>query len=113
MADLQIKQIYDDYVDIDGTIYKRKEKDHHLTYVETDKKKVEQLDKKADEIVEKLKGNVDVGAILKEAIRKLSPRDVEKLYKIMFSSKKQYKPITRNEHCADIKIGNFILPVVD
>jgi len=113
MSDLQIRQIYDDYVEIDGTIYKRTEKDHHLTYVETDKKKVEQLDKKTDQIVEKLKNNVDIGVILKEAIRKLPPKEVERLYNLTFNAKKKYKPVTRGDHCADIKIGNLVLPVVD
>ena len=113
MADLQIRQIYEDFVDIDGIIYKRTEKDHHLTYVEIDKNKVELLDKKNNEIVEKLKGNVDVGEILREAIRKLPPKDVERLYNLTVNAKKKYKPVTRGEHCADIKIGNFILPVVD
>jgi len=44
---------------------------------------------------------------------KIQLKDIKKLYKNLFESKRKYKPKTREHHCVDMKIGNFILPIAD
>ena len=69
--------------------------------------------KKAEKIAEALKTKVNVKAILKESVMKIDLKDINKLYKIMFESKKKFTPKTREHHCVDVTVGNFILPIVD
>ena len=40
-------------------------------------------------------------------------KDIDKLYKLVNSKKKKYKPKTREGHCVDMKVGGFIIPIVD
>jgi len=80
---------------------------------EIKKSEIKKEEKMAEEIAEKLKKHLDQKAILKEAVIRLEKKEMEKLHNMLFKSKKKYKPKTREEHCADMKIGNYILPIVE
>ena len=67
----------------------------------------------ADEITTKLYKKVDTKKILMEALMRLNLDEVEKLYMLLFKDKKQYKVKTREHHCCDVKVGNFILPIIE
>jgi len=69
--------------------------------------------KKAREISTKLKSYLDSEAVLMESTMKLEPEEFDTLYKMLFKSKKNYKPTTRKHHCVDMKVGKFVLPIVD
>lgn len=81
----------------------------------TFKKVTDEVEKQlglADEITNKIYKRVDTKKILTEALMRLRPDEVEKLYMLIFKGKKQYKIKTREHHCCDVKVGNFVLPVV-
>ena len=40
-------------------------------------------------------------------------KDIDKLYVMLFVDKKKRTIKTRKHHCVDVKIGGFILPIVD
>jgi hypothetical protein len=75
--------------------------------------KVEKQLALADEISEKLYKKVDSKKIMTEALMKLEPEEIQTLYIMLFKDKKQYKVKTREHHCCDVKVGNFILPIID
>ncbi len=101
------------YLVINGIYYEVKSKLGRPVFEKVDIKKVKEKLKKAEKIAEELKTKVDVKAILKESVMKIPLKDIDKLYKIMFESKKKFVPKTREGHCVDITVGNFIIPVVD
>jgi hypothetical protein len=42
----------------------------------------------------------------------LEEKDFDKLYKSLTSGK-NYKPKTREHRCVDLKVGNFVLPIIE
>jgi len=66
-----------------------------------------------DDITDKLYKKVDAKKILKEALMRMEKDDVNKLYMMLFKDKKQYKVKTREHHCCDLKVGNFIVPIIE
>lgn len=68
--------------------------------------------KKAKEIAKHLEESLDREAVLMGSIMKMEDKDFNILYKMMKSSRK-YKPKTRENRCVDMKVGNFVLPIVD
>ncbi len=68
--------------------------------------------KKAKEIAKHLKDGLDREIVLTEAIMKLEPKEFDTLYK-MFKSGKKYKQKMREHRCVDMKVGNFVLPIVE
>lgn len=75
-------------------------------------KEVRDRNKKAVEMAKKLAEHLNAEAVVKEAVMHLPKKDFYMLYKALFKSKKKYKPRTRERHCVDMKIGNFILPLI-
>lgn len=75
--------------------------------------KIENQLKLADEITNKIYKRVDTKKILVEALMRLDQPEVEKLYMLLFKDKKRYKVKTREHHCCDVKIGNFIFPIIE
>ena len=100
------------YLVIDGIYYETKMKDGKTTLKKVPDKRLEKEIKTAEEIVVKLEKHADVNAILMEAIMQLENKEREKLHNMLHNSKKRYVPKTRKDHCVDMKIGNFILPII-
>ena len=68
--------------------------------------------KKAKVMTKHLEESLDREAVLMASIMKLENTDFEILYKMVKSGRK-YKPKTRQDRCVDMKVGNFVLPIVD
>lgn len=101
------------YLVIDGIYYENKMKDGNTTLKKVPEKRLTKEIKTAEEITERLESSTNVKAILMEAIMKLESKEMVKLHNMLHNSKKRYIPKTRIDHCVDMKIGNFILPIVD
>jgi hypothetical protein len=76
-------------------------------------KEVVSINKKVGAIAKELAASLNREAVLREAIRSMSKPDILRLHKMLFESKKKYKPKTRADHCVDMKIGNFTLPIIE
>lgn len=101
------------YLVMDGVYYETKQKDGKTSLKKLPEKRLAEELKTATEITEKLKDNADVRAILMEAIMKLEKKEMNRLHNMLHNSKKKYIPKTRKDYCVDMKIGNFILPIID
>lgn len=101
------------YLVIDGVFYESEMKDGKTTLKRIPEKRLKKEIKRAEEITEKLEDKTDVKAILMEAVMKIEDKEQEKLHNMLYNSKKHYIPKTRKHHCVDIKVGNFILPIMD
>ncbi len=101
------------YWKIDGEYYKETTRLGKLVLKKVNKKKIEDNIEIATKISKKLKDNLDAHKVLMESILKLEDRDIKKLYKLLFNSERDYTSVTRSHHCVDMKIGNFILPIVN
>ena len=66
---------------------------------------------KAKEMAKILEESLDKEKVLTEAVMKLDDKEFDNLYKSLKSGRK-YKPKTREGHCVDMRIGNFVLPIV-
>ena len=100
------------YLIIDDVYYESDMIDGKTILVPVPKERLEKEIKMGTEIVDKLKDDTDVKKILMEAVMQLEDKDREKLHKLLFKSKKKYVVRTRDDHCVDIKLGNFILPII-
>ena len=79
----------------------------------TQDKNAKKIIAQAKRIAKKLKSTLDAEAVLTEAILKLDKKEIQTLEKTINNKNKNYKPKTRKHHCVDMKIGNFILPIID
>ena len=99
---------------IDGKYYKPDmSSDGKGIFVEIPEKEYTEKMDLAKKITEKLKDNLDREKILMEALMKVPMKDLKKLDGIIHNPKRKYIPRTRENHCVDMKIGAFILPIVD
>jgi asparagine synthetase A len=98
------------YLKINGKYFDGIDNHGELKFVEV--KDIDKKIKKAKEMAKILEESLDREAVLMEAVMKLHKDDFEKLYKSLKSNRK-YKAITRAHRCVDMKIGNFILPIVN
>ena len=98
---------------VNGKNYEQKIVDGKPTYAEVSNKEVEDRIEIAKRITEKIRDSLDKDKILMEALMTIQPKDLKNLEKLLFKSKKTYKPKTRADACVDMKIGNFILPIVN
>lgn len=101
------------YLRVNGKWYKNKFIDGKETFVEVSDDVIKAKLSLARKIIPKLIANLDKEKILMESLVKLDDKDLEILRNMLFKSKKKYKPKTRADACVDMKIGNFILPIVD
>lgn len=99
------------YLIVDDKYFAIEAKDGITTWKEV--KGIKEMAEKADKIAEKIKDNLNRKAIVKESVMKLSKKELDKLYDMLFKSKRNYKPRTREGACVDMKIGKFILPIVE
>ena len=105
---------------IDGKYYYADSIDGKPVFRQISKTKVKKRLKLVDEIVEKLKDALDKEAVLRESLMKSFPfgediieEELLKLHGMLHSKDRKYKPKTRKDHCVDMKVGNFVLPIVD
>ena len=101
------------YLVFKGKYYEFKSKDGKPIIAEVNKKVVEEKLKKVKQIAVKLKEGFDTIAVLTEKLMQMDDKSLNTLFKLLFKSKRKYKPKTREGHCVDMKIGRFILPIVD
>ena len=66
-----------------------------------------------EDLAKKLKESLDSEAVMMEALSRMDITEIESLHNKVFNIKKKVKPITRKHHCVDMKIGKFIIPIVD
>ena len=67
--------------------------------------KRDDFNKKIDFISEKISGSLTKEDLLKELLKKQTPNEIEKLYKILSEKNKKPKKITKQSGCLGIKIG--------
>lgn len=101
------------YLKIDNKYFEPKQVDGHTSYVEVSPEKAKKRLDMITKIAKTLKDNLDKEAVLKEAVSRLDDDAIAVLYTSLFNNLKKLKPKTREHHCVDMKIGNFILPIVD
>lgn len=98
------------YLKAKGKYYIMTQKDGKFTFKEY--KEAKYKISKAKEIAKILEKALDREAVLMESAMMLEDKDFEVLYKMLKSGRK-YKPKTRKHYCVDMKIGRFVLPIVD
>ena len=102
------------YIYIDGDYYEGTTKDGKPVFKKQPRKKVEERIKMAKDIAVAIQDSLDPVAVLTESIMRFEEKkDIDHLHNIVFNSKKKFKAKTRTHHCVDMKVGNFIIPVVD
>jgi hypothetical protein len=101
------------YLVINGEYYEGSQsKTGSPTLKRLDKKVIENKISKARKIAKKLKNSLDREKVITEAVMLISDKDVNKLHKMLFEGGRNFKPKTREHHCVDMKVGNFVLPIV-
>lgn len=108
----EIEQKYG-YLIVDGEYYKDRSRDGKPGFKLVSKKEVTKAEKMSKEIAEKLKDSLDREKVIREAIMKLPISELEVLHNTVFNEKRKVNAKTREHHCVDMKVGNFILPIVD
>ncbi len=98
---------------IDNQYYEETHKDGKPIFKPVSKAKVNKAEKMAKEIAEKIKDSLDREKVIREAVMKLELPELESLHNTVFNAKRKAKATTREHHCVDMKVGNFILPIVD
>ncbi len=101
----------DNLLKVEGKYYRVVDIDGKHTFEQVNKKKVEKKANLVKKLASKLKDNLDREIVMKEALTNLSLEELERLDK-MVKSERKYKPKTREGACADMKVGNFIIPIV-
>jgi len=101
------------YIAMGNKFYEIKSRSGKPTFIEVPIKKIKEQQKLAGKIAAKLKDSVDGEKILMEQFMHFKMKTLEQLEKIVFSEKRKYKAKTRSHHCVDMKVGNFIIPLVD
>ncbi len=98
---------------INGEYFEETSKDGKPMFKKVNKTKVNKLEKMAKEIAEKIKDSLDREKVIRESIMKLNMDDVIQLHNTVFNAKRKAKAKTREHYCVDMKVGNFILPIVE
>ncbi len=100
---------------IEGKHYKSAplSKDGKAVLVEVSEKEVKKKIKKLKELAERLKENLDGEAVMIEALSKLEDEALEQIHNVVFNIKRKTKIKTRKHYCVDMKIGRFVVPIVD
>ena len=99
------------YLYMDGKYYEMKGNSGVGKFEFVEVKDVQERVEKAEEIAKELIKSFNGKAVLIESIMKMSKRDISTLYKNAVT--KKYKAKTREHECVDMKVGNFVLPIVD
>ena len=97
---------------VNGKSYQWEMIDGKETYVKVSEKEVKAKTELAKKLTDKLRDSLDRDKVLMEALMSMPPKELKKLENLLFKSKKVYKPKTRADACVDMKVGNFILPII-
>ncbi len=81
-----------------------------LVWKEVSTEEFENKLKTARHLAEELQYDLDGLKIFTESIMKLPKKRMLQLEEAV---KKKHQRITRQHHCVDMKVGNFILPIID
>ena len=98
---------------IDGEYYEETHQDGKPIFKPVSKIRIKKAEKMATQIAEKIKDSLDREKVIRESVMKLDLTELEKLHNTVFNEKRKAKAKTREHYCVDMKIGNFILPIVD
>jgi len=100
------------FLKVDGRYFESVPDGDRLKYLEVDKKKVDGKINLVKKIAEKLKDKLDREKVLCEALCKL---DIDYLEQILgtLNSPVKKKIQTRKHHCVDMKIGKFVIPLIN
>jgi hypothetical protein len=96
-----------------GKYYQCEERDGGIFLKQIDTKIIKEHIKISGKIADKIKDNLDGKKVIVESLMKLPFKEIKKLYRMLFEDKKTYTAKTREHRCVDMKIGNFILPIVE
>ena len=99
------------YIYMDGKYYEMKGNSGASKFEFVEVKDVQERIDKAEEIADELVKSFNGKAVLVESIMKMPKSDIKTLYRNAIT--KKYKVKTREHHCVDMKVGNFVLPIVD
>ena len=99
------------YIYMDGKYYDMKGNCGSGKFEFIEVKDVQERIDKAEEIAEELVKSFNGKTVLVESIMKLTKHDMKVLYNNAIT--KKYKAKTRGHECVDMKVGNFVLPIVD
>jgi hypothetical protein len=98
---------------VDGKYFKPVEEGERLRYIEISKKEFDNRLSTIKKIAEKLKDSLDKEAVLMEALSKLPETHLSGIWVALNNPIKKVKSRTRKHHCVDMKIGNWIVPIVN
>lgn len=99
------------YLICNGEYYEWDAEDGKPILKHVDKNFVEKKLEKAKEIAQKIKEGLDAEAVIIESLMNFREKDLDKLYNLVNSQTRKYKPKTRKHHCVDMKVGKFIIPI--
>ncbi len=101
------------YLIVDGKYFDLDSDGSETIFKQVKKSEVKKKIKLMEDLAKKLKESLDSEAVMMEALSKMQIEELESIHDKVFNIKKKVKPITRSHHCVDMKIGNFIIPIVD
>ena len=107
---IEIKKAYGYFI-VEGKYYEAIFKDGKEYWKKIDKKEIKELEDMNKKIVKKISEKLDREAVVAEALRKMEKPELEHLHRMLFIDDKKYTVKTREHHCIDMKIGNYILPI--
>jgi len=97
---------------VEGKPFMIKTIDNEMKFIPVKNKDVESKIKLVDKLSKNLKDNLDREKVMKEALMNLKFDYLKKIDKMLSNPKRQYKAKTRDQHCADMKVGNIVIPIV-
>jgi len=97
---------------VEGKPFLVKTINNEMKFIPVKNKDVEAKLKLVDKLTKNLKDSLDKDKIMKEALMNLKYDYLKKMDKMLSNPKRKYKAKTRDNHCADIKVGNIIIPIV-
>lgn len=101
------------YLKIGNKYFKPTVDAERIEYHECTKKQFDAHVKLSNEIVEKIKDSVSKESILLEAVSNLDDEYLEELHNALHNAKRPAKPKMRKHHCLDVKVGRFIIPIIN
>ena len=88
-------------------------KDGKAILVEVSEKEVKRRMRLIKELAVKLKEKLDNEAVMMEALSKIGKDSLEQIHNVVFNIKRKTKIKTRKAYCVDMKVGRFIIPIVE
>jgi len=101
------------YVMINGKYYEEDVNNGKANFKKISTKKVHKELEMSKEIADKIHDKLDRKSVIIESIMRLDEKSIETLHNIVHNEKRKVNAKTREHHCVDMKIGNFILPIVE